>query len=370
MKPVPHPEKTVHLVYPHGPRICCPDAIGRNLAGYLARYYRVLCYDWNSPESILPGENDVLLGHPHPSPWTCFRRSMKHSGWKRILLMSPFHHGDAIQVAFLNSSVKRCDAYLAITGNYWIETLKDSFYSAWTPKIRHLDLAVDPADYPFLKKEFALPGNRRFLYIGHSGWTKNISYLEEIISALPEIHFSWIGSGKHIRGTRAYGPQDFSTPGAQDILRAHDFTITVGKADANPTTILESMAWGLIPLCTPQSGYVRHPGILNIPLNDLPSVVSCLKKLQYGDEAHLKKMQADNLQALKAHFNWNRFGQQVRESIESPNVPSTIRKDLLRDCRIWYASARSPYSAWRPRNAAKYAFQVMRGRSPKINPTP
>ena len=43
--------------------------------------------------------------------------------------------------------------------------------------------------------------------------------------------------------------------------------ITLGSADANPTTILEAMAWGLIPVCSVQSGYEGFSSIRNISID-------------------------------------------------------------------------------------------------------
>src|SRR6185503_18178356 len=80
----------VHLVYPHGDRISCPDAIGRHTAaGLRASGYQVVAHDWDETGVIRPDPGDVLIGHPHPAPWTIFRRSAQRPGWRRVLLLSP-----------------------------------------------------------------------------------------------------------------------------------------------------------------------------------------------------------------------------------------------------------------------------------------
>ena len=73
-----------------------------------------------------------------------------------------------------------------------------------------------------------------------------------------------MGGGRPIAGFQALGLQDFSAGDARRAVAQFDFMITVGRRDANPTTVLEAMAWGLVPICTPQSGYQDHPGITNI----------------------------------------------------------------------------------------------------------
>ena len=56
--------------------------------------------------------------------------------------------------------------------------------------------------------------------------------------------------------------------------------ITVGSADANPTTILEAMAWGLIPVCSIQSGYKGFSSIPNISIDCIDDALLTIKHLQ------------------------------------------------------------------------------------------
>jgi glycosyltransferase involved in cell wall biosynthesis len=337
---------TIHLVYPHGPRISTPDAIGRNLSERLrAQYkYQVALYDWKSAITIHPDPGDVLLGHPHPLSKTCFRLSMRQGGWRRILALGPYHHGDCMQVAFYDSFIARCDLFLAITGNYWFNTIEKSVFAHWKPKMIHLDLAVDRMDFPVIKTRFSPPGQRRLVYIGHSRWTKNTPFLSQIAKRLPDFQFSWIGRGRHtIAGLIPYGFQNFADESARQLLDSHDFMITVGKADANPTTILEAMAWGLIPVCTPQSGYVNYEGIINIPLN-LDEAVKKLREIQVMPEEQLKSMQAANWNLLDSYFHWDRFARQVAEAIESDASPALERETFRHWLKIRGAFLVSPYT--------------------------
>src|SRR5512142_550811 len=106
---------TVHFIYPYGQAISTPDAIGRNVSEYLRRHgYLVRNYDFADEGVIEPGDDDILLGHPHPYPWTIFRRSYRRPGWKRIIIMSPYSHGDHYQVSFLDRMMPYVDQYLAI----------------------------------------------------------------------------------------------------------------------------------------------------------------------------------------------------------------------------------------------------------------
>jgi len=335
---------TIHFVYPHGPGISAPDAIGRKVSEKLSRDYRVIPYHWHESRLIKPGKDDVLLGHPHPWPRTTFRLSARQAGWKRIIAMFPYNH-DLKQVAFFDFVVNRCDLFLAITGRYWFNSIERSPFAHWRPKMVHLDMAVDRRDFPIVKNEFNEPGRRRLIYIGHDLWFKNTRYLSRIAGAMAETTISWLGGGARssIPGLNPLGYLDFSHETAKRIIAEHDFMITVGKADCNPTTILEAMAWGLIPVCTPQSGYIGYPGITNVPLDDVTGAVRVLRDLQEWPDERLKEMQMVNWEALDRHFNWDRFAGQIREAIESKDSPRLAGASLGRRLRFLGAWLTSPH---------------------------
>ena len=356
------PMTTVHLVYPHGNRIACPDAIGRNVGKRLERQFKVLYYDIDEARTIRPEAGDVLLGHPHPYPWTVFQRSMKQEGWRRVVAMSPYHHGDKVQVAFLDACMPYCDQYLAITGNYWFPAIEQSCFAHWRPRMEHLDLAIDRSDFPVIKRSFNAVGRRKFVYIGGNIGPKNTGYLAEIASRMSGTEFAWIGSGRAgITGVKPLGYFDFSDHASRERLAEYDFMITVGHADANPATILEAMGWGLVPVCTPQSGYVNYPGIVNVPLNDPPAAVNILKDLQERADETLREMQVANWKVLDGHFNWDRFAGQVRDAILAPSRPTlgpeTARKKVQLRLLAWTA----PYSPLNPFRWARGAKRLITG---------
>jgi hypothetical protein len=353
--------KTVHFVYPHGDSISCPQAIGRKVAERLRERYRVVQYNFDETGVIQPGSNDVLLGHAHPAPWTIFRRSMRQRGWRRILLMMPYHHGDDLQASFIDRFLHKCDLYLAITGNYWFNSVGDSLFAHWAPKMVHLDLAVDRDDFPVVKRQFNPPGRRRFLYIGGSMWQKNPRYLTAIAQRMPEAPISWVGGNSGIPGLVPLGARDFRSPEAQSVVSEFDFMLTVGKADANPATILEAMAWGLIPVCTPQSGYKDFAGIVNVPVDDVDGAVAKLRELQHLESEHFLEMQQLNWQSLDDHFNWDRFTDVVMQAIESDSSPVLGRKTFTRAVRIRKGEVLSPSFMFRSANL-KLGVKAMIGR--------
>jgi glycosyltransferase involved in cell wall biosynthesis len=334
----------VHLIYPHGDHISTPDAIGRQLGQRLEARYEVVYHDWSDRDVIPPDPGDILLGHPHPDPNTVFRRSIQLEGWRRRIMMAPFNHADLRQVAFAGPLLLNCDLFLAITGPYWFGTLADSRCSHWRPKMIHLDLAIDRNDYPPLKASFGSPGKRQVVYVGHTYGYKNTPYLSQIAARVPEVEFTWIGSGtREIRGLTALGQVDFASLAGKALIAEFDFLLTVGKADANPTTILEAMAWGLIPVCTPTSGYQGIPSIPNVPLGDAATAAAVVRGLVSADESELLEMQTNNWRLLDERYTWDRFAAQVVAAIESTDSPSLLPASLGRRLEFAFCERTAPY---------------------------
>jgi len=360
--------KKVHLVYPVGKKINTPDAIGRHLKQSIEKDYQVTTYNYDEYKIISPGSSDILIGHWHPNPFTVFRLSAQKKGWKRIIALAPFCPDQtAWQNAFANKIIVKCDRYLAITGNAWMKRLKVSPFHHWESKIVHLDLAVDRKDFPFVKVNFNTVGKRRFLYIGNTAWYKNTSFLEKLAQEFPEIDFSWIGGNKSLKRLKILGKFDFSKQEAKKLIQEYDFLITVGSADANPTTILEAMAWGLIPVCSVQSGYEGFSGIRNIPIDNIDDAVEIINDLQYVSEEQLNKWQQENLAELDRHFNWDRFCEQVLDEIESKDSPKLTEISFKHRLYLLFAEWQSPYFWGKPLNFSsflksnlKYAVQNMK----------
>jgi glycosyltransferase involved in cell wall biosynthesis len=311
---------TVHLVYPHKNSISAPNVIGFKLAEELRKYFDVVTYNWDSVRMITPKAGDVLIGHPHPFPFTIFRRSVEQSGWARKIIMAPFN-ADWNQSGFIDNFIDKCDLFLAITGDYWFERIASAKASRWLPKMVQLNLAVDRKQFPNLKESFNPAGNRKFIYIGNDHPGKNLPYLREIASQLGSYEFAWAGRGGPCPELKSLGYVDFSLPESRRLISGYDFMITVGSADANPTTILEALAWGLIPVCTPTSGYQNEFGIVNIPLNDVNKACAMIEELQAMDLNELGQICDAGKRLLTEKYNWQIFFDKVLNAINRKDSP-------------------------------------------------
>lgn len=310
----------IHLIYPHRARISTPDIIGHTLLTELSRDYAVQAHEFDRTYRIDPSPGDVLIGHAHPLAWTVFRRSAKQPGWARRILLEPFAV-DWRQIGFIEEVIDDCDLFLAITGKYWFD-VSSGPTARWKPKMVHVDLAVDRGRFPKLRNAVADKGQRRFLYIGGEQYFKHLPYLDAIAGAWKSGTIDWIGRGRPLANVRSLGFVDFSSEAGKRLVGDYDFLITVGKADANPTTILEAMSWGLVPVCTPTSGYVDEPAIVNVPLDDVAGACAVLDRLQQMDADAILELRHRAEERLAEHYNWERFVGQARDAIASDASPA------------------------------------------------
>lgn len=309
--------RQVHLVYPHGDRSSTPDAIGRELAARLGERYEVELHDWCGRERIEPASDAVLIGHSQPLPGTTFRRSLG-PGWGRTILLQPFTPW-ASEAGHLADLLRRVDLFLAITGRPWMDAIDDTPFGPLAPRIRPLDLAVDPRSFPPLVHQVRPPGQRSVLYVGHDLDTKNLPYLAAIAAELPEVRVAWAGSGRRAHPPLEHlGPVDFSTAAGRALVSEFDLLLTVSRAEANATTVIEAMAWGLVPLCTRETGYEAGDGVVEVPQGDARAAAAVVRAWLDAPVEQLEERRRQNRSRLRDRFTWARFADDVIAAIEDP----------------------------------------------------
>ena len=117
---------------------------------------------------------------------------------------------------------------------------------------------------------------------------------------------------------------DFSKKSLK-IISKYDFLIHTSNFDANPSTVLEGMSWGLIPVLTKECGYEGFNKNTYIPLKNLPKAIRKLNYLQKIDESKLKMIQRDNYFMLKKKYNWNKFRNKIKKIIFKRNIKNEIK---------------------------------------------
>ena len=146
-----------------------------------------------------------------------------------------------------------------------------------------IDLGLDVTLYPNIKKKFNKIHKRKLLYIGNdysfNNYAKNLNYLKKISKFIGENKFATVGN-KSIGKIKHYGWLNLQDKKNLNIIKKYDFLIQTNNYDANPSTVLEAMSWGLIPVITPQCGYKKEKSIINIPLNKVNMACYKVNKLQ------------------------------------------------------------------------------------------
>ncbi|MEY2620385.1 MAG: hypothetical protein RIT26_205 [Pseudomonadota bacterium] len=316
----------IHIVYPHADRPTPPDVIGQQLAQAVSGLDEVRLHTHHTLGRIRPQVGDVLIGHAYPCPYSTLRWSWRQSGWGRRILLQPFSLDDR-EHGHLDDLIASCDWFLAITGDYWWQQLPQTRHAPCLNKIRQLDLGLDRSRFRRIKTDLAPASDRRWLYIGNDHPGKGLNLLNQLAQALG-LCISWAGEARR-SSPRAYphlrhlGHMDWSTAEAQQVLAAHDFLIMVGQHDACPTTVIEAMAWGLVPVCRPSTGYDASPGVLNLRAPDVVGMAQEMRAIQSLSTDQLEPVRQAGEKALETRFRWDLFASTVKEAVQTPAPAET-----------------------------------------------
>jgi hypothetical protein len=169
------------------------------------------------------------------------------------------------------------------------------------------------------------------------------------------------GSPEDVPGVQALGPRDTSSEETRELVASYDFMITVGRSDANPMSVLEAMGWGLLPICTPQSGYVGEAGVANVPVDDLDGALAVLDSLQVAPARQLEAARLANDDRLAQHYTWQRFGDQVAAALVAAPLPPLGETDLVHRLRLAATAAWSPSGPLRGPGSLPMLREVVRG---------
>ena len=267
-------------------------------------------------QKIHPKKGDILLGHPHSFPFTTFRNSLSNKNWEKVIIYQPYNE-DPFQLSYINRFINECDQFIALCGDYWFKRVNKSIFNEWTNIIDQIDLCINSNLYPFIKDKFNKKGERKFLYIGndysYNNYAKNTDYLEEISKKFEKNTFGSIGN-KKFKNFQNYGWLNLKDKKNLDIIKKYDFIIHTSTNDANPSTVLEGMSWGLVPIITKETGH-SEDSIIYIPLNDISNTKKILDFYQNEDEKNLIEIQQKNLKLVKEKYNWKNYRKKIRELV-------------------------------------------------------
>lgn len=321
----------LHFVYafsPDSPQLQSPYCITRNLYRYLQPKCDLIYHLWDAHKTIGLLPDDILIGHPHYDPDTTMQRVFRQNlRCKARCLIHPFHHrrvGDNWPFDFM---AREADKIFSICGPYWYDTIESTQFAHWKPKMVRLDMAVDTAHFPFLRQEagpmsFNPPGHRKLVYIGSSMPQKNLGYMVQLMSKMPDIKLHWYGgSSDHplarLPNVSVVGWVTLDRAIAEGIIENYDIMINTSISDANPTTLLEARAWGLITACTKESGYYNDPFFTELFLEDLNASVAAIRGLLEAPTHALYQRAVASRAEIESKYNWSNFCETVWSNLVS-----------------------------------------------------
>lgn len=289
-----------------------------------ARLYQALraraptrLYDWTERVRVEAGPGDVLVGHPFPGDdGRAWNRACLEAGAGVRVALLPLSHRMAEANAFLDPFVPHVDAILGIMGPYWWDTWRQGPFAHWAGKLTPVDMAIDVARFPRVKRRFNPPGRRTFVYLGGEGAQKGTHLLSILFGLARRHRCVWIGNGRPVPNVEHRGFAELTPDYVRRLAEECDVLVTMGVSDANPTTILEAMAWGLPVACTPESGYHRMPELAALSTTDMAHNLAVLDRLQDAPEQALAAQADAARRRVEADFGWDRLLATVLGGIE------------------------------------------------------
>jgi len=246
----------------------------------------VYSYDLRDVDSVAQAEpEDILIGHV--GLWV---RAAYDHGMRRIILYNPANRWYATRNlpeheanATIAEQVEMSQMVIAQSGAIWRLTQDYPQPKKW----RWIDLGIDSLLFPRLKQKFNPVGQRQFCFVHlYDATQKGSDIAQAIIRARPGYHFSWVG-GQAVGASnvRYYAPRPNTGMAFRRIVSDCDFILVPSREDAQPGTLVEATALGLIPVATYASGYsISYPRLVEPDrLEEWLQVVDYLQKVPEDD---------------------------------------------------------------------------------------
>lgn len=263
------------------------------------------------------GAEDIVIGHTWFAPEGGWMHQALNSDCRRVFILQPYSHGmvsDGDVPRVLDLWHRAAHLFL-ITGEFWHFTMSGSPYAALKPKSTRLDMAINPEQHPFLKTSWNKSGRRGWLCIGNDVPAKGFAYIAEL-ARTAGVRLGHYGSAspatfQHVPQMTLHGGRLFDVAAITDICQQYDFFISLAPMDANPTTLLETAAWGLIGFSNRESGYLPDKPFLELKLGDMAFNLHQLRTWQHMDEYELRQRNRDMRETIEKQYSWQRFCDRV-----------------------------------------------------------
>ena len=312
----------IDILIPWREPVRAPHSISRKILHELQKHGRVRFYSIFEKGCIKLTPEDIFIGEPIPDKGfvsgtrptvddhasITSRTLRENPNNHHKFLITPFS-SDPRYIVFAQDLAEHYadKVILVATGDIWTRDWKSTPFGTIDLKnVLRLDNAINPTEYPQVKKKFNPKGHRKFLYIGHTEWYKNTVELERIAATMPGFVGGHIGGG-HIKGWKKIVDFARLTPEFMSrIGQEYDIFINTSSGDPQATTILEAICFGFPVACTRETGY-DTPSIMQLDTTDTHKNVEVLTRIQQMEESELKKFVSESQTYIREKHDWKTF---------------------------------------------------------------
>lgn len=257
------------------------------------------------------GSDDIVIGHPWwPSGWMS---GALDNDAKAKFILQPYQH-DIVgknESWWIKGLVDKADHCLWITGPYWFDTMHEGLYGDWKTKSTRLDMAIDSSLHPHSKMTWNRPGKRRVLAIGADIPYKGLDMIADF-ARCGGFHLGYFGSAPyerfaHVPQFKHYGGADFTPELQKHLTEEYDFFVSLARGDSNPTTLLETASWGLLPMCNKESGYWPGEPFVELQKDNMAFNLAQMDLVQSMPEYKLNELTGFIRRQVVENHGWSKF---------------------------------------------------------------
>lgn len=266
------------------------------------------------------GSDDIVIGHTwYPDGFV--NRALDSAARLKFVLQ-PYSEGMVAETerAWIKGLFAKADHLFLITGPEWWRRMPSGPYAEWQAKATRLDMAINTAVHPYLKTRWNPPGKRGFLAIGSDIPAKGIDLVAQL-AQMGGCRLLYYGNAdasrfEHVPQAIIDSGAEFTPDVIASLCRDYDFFLSMSRYDANPTTLLETTAWGLVAACTPESGYSPYEPFMELRLDDMPFNLEQIDRLQTMPDYDLRQRSERLRHYVEDCHRWTTFCETVWRGIE------------------------------------------------------
>jgi len=273
--------------------------------------------------------DDIVIGHCWWSGG--FMHQALNAAIRAVYILQPYSSGmvSTLDIPMVLDLWGKADHLFLITGETWWDWSDKTPYKDVLKNATRLDMAINPDLHQYRKETWNKAGKRGVLTIGSDIPAKGLKNVAELARIMG---FRWGHIGGMNTDTHAHVPQFVLHGGvlldADNQRKAcadYDFMVSLANCDANPTTLLEASAWGLVTFANEHSGYFpamypKDPSpfapFIGLQLGKLERNMETLHRWLYADEYDLQQVSQRQSAVVRGHYTWQRFTDTLWGKIE------------------------------------------------------